>query len=498
MSRPTFNLTTERWIPCIQANGETVECGLEEALVRAHELREIWDDSPLVTFSLYRLLLALIYRTHPAASSDDWAALWEKKRFDQEVLSGYFEKWCNRFDLYDEEHPFWQSMDDILMEAPPKSISILGHQYSAGNNAVLFDHTYDVRDMALAHSQAARLLVATQMFAVGGGVSSPCNFTSGPCVPGAMFLVRGENLFQTLLLNLVARHGLKRNTGADVPLWERDTMPTPSPTERVPLGILDYLTWRSRRVLLLPKQDGCSLAKYQQGDRLSHEVWDPAKIMRKGKTDFLPLRFLTDRVLWRDSHTFYADHSEQEWYAPKVVTHLAELKRNLPNLCLPTRPMVEVYGLANDQAKVISWHRESYPLPEALLEDRKKAAFVRELTESAETICGLLGKALWRLAADVIAPSQERSPDPNAVKAMISSFPAERNYWSALNSPFQSAILDLPKDPEDTVECWKTLLKTTARGALAQTINGLGGSPRALKGSVEAERLLGKLLNKII
>jgi len=310
-----------------------------------------------------------------------------------------------------------------------------------------------------------------------------------------MFLVLGENLFQTLLLNLVNGHGFKNATGADVPLWERAAMPVPSATERVPLGILDYLTWRSRRVLLLPEEDRCSKVKYQQGDKLSHEVWDPAKIMRKGKTDFLPLRFSTDRVLWRDSHTFYADHSENEWYAPKAVTHLAELKRNVPILCLPTRARVEAYGVANDQAKVISWHRESYPLPGALIEDKRKAASVRELTESAETVCGLLKKALWRLAADVIAPGQERTPDPNAVKALISSFPAERSYWAALNSPFQSAILDLSGDPDGAVERWKALLKTTARGALAQTINGLGGTPRALKGAVGAERLLGMLIN---
>lgn len=63
-SMAEFNLIDEPWIPCIALDGQSIEYGIRDTLLKAHELREICDDSPLVTVALHRLLLAILYRIH--------------------------------------------------------------------------------------------------------------------------------------------------------------------------------------------------------------------------------------------------------------------------------------------------------------------------------------------------------------------------------------------------------------------------------------------------
>ena len=68
-----FNLIDEPWIPCIDLHGQRVEYGIRDTLLKAHELREICDDSPLVTVAIHRLLLAILYRAHEGPKGfGDW------------------------------------------------------------------------------------------------------------------------------------------------------------------------------------------------------------------------------------------------------------------------------------------------------------------------------------------------------------------------------------------------------------------------------------------
>ena len=87
---PTFNLVDQPWIPCVWLDGRRELLGLEAVLVRAHELRDIYDDSPLVTVSLHRLLLALVHHAlRGPARMSDWATLWRngEGRFDETLFT---------------------------------------------------------------------------------------------------------------------------------------------------------------------------------------------------------------------------------------------------------------------------------------------------------------------------------------------------------------------------------------------------------------------------
>ena len=71
-----FNLVDEKWIPCLIAGEKSPqEFSLREVLVQAHEISEIFDNSPLVTISLHRLLLAILHRNFGPASFSKWKEL---------------------------------------------------------------------------------------------------------------------------------------------------------------------------------------------------------------------------------------------------------------------------------------------------------------------------------------------------------------------------------------------------------------------------------------
>lgn len=166
----SFNLQVEDWIPCRMLSGKTRELNLVDVLCEAHEAREILHPSPLVTVALHRLLLAVLHRVFGPSDWRAWLTLWKECRFDEARVKQYLKEWHKRFDLFDDEHPFYQTSFVTLGHAT--STARLFHELASGNNKTLFDHTLMKSPPVLAAGEAARLVVALQAYAVGGLVST--------------------------------------------------------------------------------------------------------------------------------------------------------------------------------------------------------------------------------------------------------------------------------------------------------------------------------------
>src|SRR5207248_11132393 len=101
------------------------------------------------------------------------------------------------------------------------------------NNDTLFDHSVDDRPASISAAEAARLLVACQGYAMGGRVSyehkQHGSAHAGPLVKGALVVVQGDSLFQTMMLNLCwyNEHGepFPFERERDKPAWDRDRAP---------------------------------------------------------------------------------------------------------------------------------------------------------------------------------------------------------------------------------------------------------------------------------
>src|SRR5208337_970753 len=141
-----FNLIDEPWIPCIDSHGHNIEYGIRDTLLKAHELREICDDSPLVTVALHRLMLAILYRAH--SGPDDfkaWNSLYACEAFNSEKVMGYLDRHRDRFYLISDRYPFFQMARLETREAI--SINRLATECASGNNATLFDHCGDKKEV---------------------------------------------------------------------------------------------------------------------------------------------------------------------------------------------------------------------------------------------------------------------------------------------------------------------------------------------------------------
>lgn len=515
-----FNLIEEPWIPCVGLrDGQFHEYGLREALVGAGEIREIATSSPLVTVAIHRLLLAVLHRVFGPSGADAWAGMWERGGWDAERLDAYLREWRSRFNLFDERYPFYQSRSLDFSYALPASK--LAHELASGNNATLFDHTFDGLGLELAPAEAARYLVAQQACAVGGLVSyekgqDPKRFKSADAAPlarGAVAVVRGGDLFRTLMLNLV-RYDRDQELPfsgqrGDRPAWESDA--ETQAKDRRPLGYLDLLTWQSRRIRLERDPDGLVrrvviMKGFQFPD--GYEVKGAETMMafkanKKGRateSGWMPVGFREDRALWRDSLSLLQTARDQrerprtfEWLAGLVGEGILDRGEVVP---------ADFYGMSTDKAKVLLWRHERLAFPFVCLEDPDRMAEIRAALGVAEQAGQVLRSCGFRLATALLAPQADRpgarKPDKTAWARKVSSLGVDRRYWPRLEAPFRAFLVSLAGDRgsadpgcEDGLKCplseWIGHVRRAALSAFRETTASLDVSGRAMKAIAVAE-----------
>lgn len=513
---PGYNLVEEKWIPCI-LGGQHYECGLYEVLVRAHEIGELYDPSPLVTASLHRLLLAILHRNFGPRNLDEWQRLWDAGKWDKKVLDDYFARWHHRFYLFDEQRPFYQVPEIEKAERHP--VTRLAQELASGHNATLFDHSYDLAPQPLPASVAARYLVATQAFAIGFGKSRPFYFTDAPLTRGITVLIMGDNLFETLLLNMVPYNEEQPFpvSGQDLPIWEVEHLPQPDKRGSPIKGYLDYLTWQSRAIHLFPEHDYASVkcCQVQQNLRLPDKPYfDPFKCyQRKEKSGWSPLSLREDRVIWRDSHTLLqtTDHRKR----PEVISFLARItvEKGSPEVRASDAYRLNVIGMASEAgnaANITLWRHERLPLPLKYLRDQDLLEALKRALEIAEDAGQALDKATYCLARLLIAPYAEKlnkQQEQDAEHLARHLSPAS-SYWAKLGTLFPQLVVRLAEDStldgdairygDKVVPWWAGEVRQSALSAFHSITDSFDRSARALKAATRAERTLLASLDRIL
>ena len=309
----SFDLVTQRWIPVRQEN-RLIEVSLEDALLRAAEFQAIEDQSPLVLAALHRFLLAVLHRAMKGPSEVAQAAQWFVEGFPQEPIRTYLAEYHDRFDLFDLGKPFYQ-VPDFGRDLSERSWTILAAELNSDNNKVLFDHTITTYPEPLQPAQAARLLIANQAFALGGGRSAIDYTSTAPLATAATIIVQGTSLLETLCLNLTLY--TTQQFRQDRTPWERESLSVAGLKDkelakRPPTGIVDRYTWQTRATHLHPEErDGettVTWISYASGVRCEDtaEIGDPLVAYRRDPKDEsrrYPRGFREDRAFWRDFDT---------------------------------------------------------------------------------------------------------------------------------------------------------------------------------------------------
>lgn len=497
----SFNLLTEPWIP-VRFGGETTirEVSLREILARAPDIATITDSSPLATIALHRLILALCHRIWGPADDGDWQRLWEQRAFDMAEFEAYAGQWHDRFDLFHPERPFYQCPG--LPESLATTVAKLGSQFAAGNNALLFDHSVDDQPAAMRPAEAARMVVAQQAFAIGGLIAAlpgePRSAEGSHLIKAAVQLVLGSNLFETLALHLLpisgeddSAHNLHPQD--NLPAWEREPV---TRAERTPAGLLDLLTWQSRRILLFPRDDGmvtkaALLAGYSLPSdfevvKFESMVAYRAIEDRKAASPWAAIGFRPEQALWRDSVALL-QFSEPVARRSSVLRWLAGLRAAGR---LPDRPFeLAAFGLATFQAKVFLWRAEEFTLPQPYLDDPNLVTALSQCLDAASAAARALRMATWGMASEALSPAG--SADRQRVAALVDSLAPERPYWPVLDAPFRRLMVELarvygPGNPGYTARGeWQQEVRGAATTAFELAAGALETSSRGYRAAAQ-------------
>jgi CRISPR system Cascade subunit CasA len=519
---PTFNLIREPWIGCVRLDGKVHSVGLAEALASAHEISGITDESPLVVAALHRLMLAILHRNLGPRDTETWGALWRQGCLATDVLELYWMKWESRFDLFSDVQPFYQSAS-ITTSDEPRTMSILEFHRSAGNNATLADHTTDDRSPGMTPAEAARALITHETFALGGAVGylKTCEkdidkrASDAPSARGAICLLSGANLFQTLILNLAEYDPDVRPK--DLPCWERAD--SQGRGKRTPDGRVDLFTWQSRRGRLFCSQpsDGSIVVdrvKLVPGFYVPL-LWNPFRdeslqsfvLKRDAKPEERPwfqYRITPERAVWRDSSAILHGIEGQrmrtlsfDWVAQLVAD--GELPRDFS--C-----RLEVLGFATDQQKIMMWRREQLPITAGLLLDQRCRELLRSALKHTDDTAFALTIATEKLASEILAPQLDKTesnkPDRKRVNQLARSFGVEIQYWALLSIPFHAFLECLggsqrlaDEEVRDSVsnagfESWKKVVREAAMNTFTRAASGAGRTGRGLRAQAIAETQL--------
>lgn len=210
----------------------------------------------------------------------------------------------------------------------------------------------------------------------------------------ALFLPTGQNLLETLLLNLVPY-----TPEDDAPIWEVPPLrlgDLEGARTKWPLtGRTRVYTWPARGVRLLDEGDGVRFMGYGPGvEPLEATHRDPMVAQRlDAKGNLLVLRLSEERSFWRD---FSAMLPRQGGKVAATLEHAENLQGELEDEGLEGRITLRVLGQVSDQAKVLDIRREVYPLPSGLLTPKAEENLEKALKMAEE-----LGQGLKHLAQEV-------------------------------------------------------------------------------------------------
>ena len=285
-SHLSFDLVTRPWLPVQYRDGTQKELSLLEVFEQAPLLRRLVGDVPTQEFALMRLLLAVLHDAIDGPEdSDEWAELWTREEDEQRLpldrIADYLQQHRDRFDLLHPATPFFQVAD--LHTAKNEILSLNRIVADVPNGEPFF--TMRARGVdRIGFAEAARWVVHAHAYDVSGiksGAVGDPRVKGGKGYPQGVgwagnlggILVDGANLYETLLLNLVAFDTDNlRTTPEDRPAWRRAPT-TAAPTGATelagrPHGLRDLYTWQSRRIRLHYDADGVYGVLLAYGDPL--------------------------------------------------------------------------------------------------------------------------------------------------------------------------------------------------------------------------------------
>ena len=387
-----FNLIHDPWVP-VTIGGQRDEVSLADALTRAHEIDGLALDEPLQSVAVLRqvLLPVVLDALGAPGGTEQWADRWDAGRLDTDTLTDYLNENADRFELFDSTRPFGQVAGLRTAKNETKPVSLLLASVATGNNVPLFTARTEAEPPALSPAEAVRALLAAQCWDTAaiksGAVGDPqvnagktTGNPTGPVGQLGVIVPMGRTLAETLMLNSPISGQWPRP--GDRPQWRADRPATARWDARPAKGLLDLLTWQSRRIRLIPSTGAGGAPVVREvvlaaGDRLDqtpqfepHTAWRQDPKPRAGQPPRRPVRHQPGRAAWRGMAGLLAirEPTGERVSSSVLLSQAAVLRMEgcLPeNLPLQVLTVGVAYG--NQSAIIEEVMVDAIPLPVAAL-----------------------------------------------------------------------------------------------------------------------------------
>lgn len=481
-----FDLVTAQWIPVRMLDGRACEFGLQDTLVRAHEIAGLNLEFPTQEPPLLRLLLAFCYRAMQGPVDDKaWDSLWDTPTLPEPAITDYLDRWRHRLDLFDSEAPFFQSphLEPEGRDGRKPATRLISHAPSA-NSIPLFTPMTDQMGLTLSPAEAARWLIERHAWGTASdktGAKGNPRLKAGKDSPQVGYVgwigftaPIGRSLHETLLLNLIpwSRTNLLCGGPNDLPAWERD--PTgPTREERPPEGVCDLYTWQGRRIRLFPERRGdvdvvgsvliCAGDDVQRDAVRSvdpHTGWRSKK-ERDGTLTYSPLRAETGQQVWRGLSTLLASGADQQ--RAGVLSWLAAIEdRGIDHVSL----LVTATAFGNMSSTVEDLLSDSLDTPVAVLRSEDLAAYT--VVSDAAVLADEAAKALKHIANGPFLKLDEKGrytvPKGKEEQARKARGVISEDLFACLDVPFRRFLSELGgvQDLADSRKRWAAVTSEQA------------------------------------
>ncbi|BDR58971.1 type I-E CRISPR-associated protein Cse1/CasA [Xylocopilactobacillus apicola] len=557
MNNKQFNLTTDPWIKVIDSDSKTCEVSLIDFFENANNYRQLAGEMRSQDLAIMRFLLAILHTVYSRFSNenrpyewleidpdnfqvlnstidydeedllDTWESLFQNGQFTSVVID-YLKHNQDKFDVFGE-HPFYQvskeDYDSLVLEkykiekgTGTVAIKQMNRQISESNNTPdLFSPKISDFKNELDMPELVRWLISYQNYT---GVtdkakvetSEKFSSPSGWLYKLNPVYVKGKNLFETLMLNLVfddEEYHIER------PIWECT-------------DIKEYVKWRKKE--LLPDNRA---ALYTSWSRLIHIEWssdgvptiysagvpmyspdnafdiEPMSTWRKKSKKepdiYVPAvknKDYMDVAMWRNFGDYVNPNKSNETHRPGIVSWLSRLKgdgmidRSLP-VSLVSVSLVSD-GNATSQSPFAEISDDLTMRLDVIFDDKQD--FWPRRIEDTIDLTQDVAKSYWKFSDNL---SKIRSLDSKEFnKKQMSKF------YDRLNLPFKEWLASLSDhdDRDLKINEWKETLWDIVNSEVKEFMKN--SSPRDITGIEEdnnkslnifiaRNRLLGSVLNKL-
>lgn len=503
MKEIEFNLLTEPWVRVRRPDNTVQEVSLTDALLHAQDYVDLAGEMPTQNAAVLRLLLAVLFtvfsrvdakgKPQPLAQSDDalerWSELWQLGHFPAEPVRDYLEQWKDRFWLFHPTHPFWQ-VPQAKIGTEYGAAKLNGEMSESSNKLRLFPLYAGQSKEQLSYPQAARWLLCVN------GYDDTSAKPKGKGLPsvGAGWLgkigfiqAQGDNLYETLMLNLTLLRDSRECWGESKPCWELEA---PKSAERTEICCPDnpaqLLTLQSRRLLLHRTGENVDGFCLLGGDFFPREnvfaeqmtLWRRTS-KENEKVTYEPQQHEMGKQLWRELPAML----DPEGRKPGVLIWNQKLQ-SLRILSKKEQIVISVVGIRYDDqgASVKDVYTDQLEMQLATLNDLGRKWTVRISREVQR--CEETAKNIGTLCVELKLAG---GLDYNKVKGFKDkqkvTEDARAQFYFAVDQPFRQwlqAIDPEQDDPDEAALRWQAQARNIAEKLGKQMVMEAGNA--ALKG----------------